>query len=302
MLRTHPSKTSEWKNLPPKVKVYVADLTLAEENDYKVLEEACKGVDNIFHLASAVYNYNNTYDELINVNVVGTENLLNAYESSNKGMAKPMHIIYSSSVSVYGYKRTSEVLDENSELKPASPYSESKMMAEQVIKSFADANPLIKYTLLRFGTFYGSGYKSSFFKMFSLIEQGKAVYIGGGVNHITLIHEDDAVEALLLSDSSPKSLNKAYNITDGHDYTVKQLFEFAARSMGVSPPKRSVPHIVAKFTSRISNITYDELEFISSDRNISINKARSELGFEPVKKMEIEGKALVTEYINSKKH
>jgi nucleoside-diphosphate-sugar epimerase len=296
LLRTHPSKTNEWMTLPAKVKVYVADLTLKNESDPKVLEDACSGVDNIFHIASAVYNYKNTYDDLININVIGTENLLNAYESSNKNSTKPVHLIYASSVSVYGYKRSNEILMESSELKPASPYSESKMMAEQVIKSFADANSRIRYTILRFGTFYGPGYKDSYFKMFKLIEQGRAIYISGGTNYVSLIYEDDAINAILLAASIRNPKNEVYNITDGQFHTIKELFELAAKGLGVQPPKRSIPHVVAKITSKIANINYDELEFVASDRKIDISKARKELGFKPQHVIEKDGLILVEEY------
>ncbi|MCL4372177.1 NAD(P)-dependent oxidoreductase [Candidatus Marsarchaeota archaeon] len=301
LIRTHPSKSSEWKALPPKVKVYAADLTGNNENDLKTLAEACAGVDNIFHIASAVYNYKNTYDELINTNVVGTENLLNAYESANKGSRKQLHIIYASSMSVYGQSRGEEQLTESSKTSPASPYAESKLMAEQVIKSFADANPSIKYTILRFGTFYGENYNASFFKIFKLIEEEKAIYIRGGTNHITLIHQADAVNAMLMCASNPVSFNKTYNITDGKAYTIKELFEFAAKQLKVNPPKRSIPHILAKLTSKIANINYDELEFLSSNRRVSIAKAQKELGFNPSKSMASEGKMLIDLYLLSKK-
>ncbi|MCL5102360.1 MAG: NAD(P)-dependent oxidoreductase [Candidatus Marsarchaeota archaeon] len=299
VLRTHPSRTDEWMALPPRVKVYVADLTLKNESDSKVLEEACKGVDIIFHIASAVYNYKNTYDELININVIGTENLLNAYESSNKDSKKPMHLIYASTVSVYGYKRPKEKLTESSELKPASPYSESKMMAEQVIKSFADSNPMINYTVLRFGTFYGPGYKESYFKMFSLIEKGRAIYISGGENSVSMVEEDDVIQSLMLAAMHPHPKNSIYNITDGEPHTIKSLFELVAKELGVSAPKRSIPHVVAKLTSKIANINYDELEFVASDRLIDISKARKELGFNPTHKIEKDGLLLIEEYKKS---
>ena len=300
ILRVHPSKSNEWMALPSKVKVYVADLTLKNENDSKILEEACTGVDNIFHIAAAVYNYKNTYDDLININVIGTENLLNAYEAANKDLKKPVHIIYASSITVYGYKRPNELLSENSAMNPSSPYSESKMMAEQVIKSFADANRLMKYTILRFGTFYGPDYKDSYFKIFKLIEQGRAIYVSGGVNHVELIHEDDAADSMVLAMMSKSKENEIYNITEGETYTIKWLFELVAKALGVQSPKRSIPHAIAKLTSKIANINYDELEFMASDRKIDISKARSKLGYEPKHNIRKDGLMLLEEYKKSK--
>ncbi len=293
LLRHSPVDSSEWMSLPPSVKLYIADLTSNAEEDQRVLEEACEDVDNIFHMAGASYNFQYTYDELINTNVVGTDNLMSACQAVNRHNTKMTHFIYTSSVTVYGYKRTGEVLDEDAELKPASHYSESKEMAERVVKSFSETDPKIRYTILRLGTLYGDHYKNSFFKIFGLIKEGKALYVGDGSNHLTLIHEKDAARLMLLAAQSQKSLNNVYNATDGVAYTVKWLFEFVAKQLKVSPPTRSVSHTLAKIMRPVVNIKSDELEFLASDRTVSIERARKDLGYAPKERMEKAGAELL---------
>lgn len=300
ILQTHPSVSNEWKTLPPKVEIYVADLTLANDADQQNLEKACDGVDNIFHLAGAVYNYKYTSEQLLNTNAFGTENLMNACTNANKKSKHKVHVIFASSSTVYGYRRPNEILTEESQLKPGSRYSESKVIAEQILQSFADANSNVDYTILRMSTFYGEDYKSSFNKVFKLIESGKAMYIGNGNNHISFIHESEAAESMILACQSQQSLNKIYNICDGIPYTVKELFTAVAKSLGVSPPSRGIPSALARITRKIIDINYDEYEFVASDRIISIDRAKKELDFNPKTSIYKEGMQLLEEYKRGK--
>ncbi|MGC8622666.1 MAG: NAD-dependent epimerase/dehydratase family protein [Candidatus Micrarchaeia archaeon] len=297
LVRTDPSSSEEWKHLPPGAKPYIADLTLKQPSDEGNMEKALAGVDNIFHLASAVYNYKHTYDEFIEINVVGTENLINAALLANGD--KAMHIICAGSVSVYGYRRPNEVLTEESETRPESNYSKSKVMQEEVIRAYSDAHPNIKHTILRFSTLYGPGYEESFFKIFSLLEQGKLRYVGGGNNHISLIHINDAADSMLAVSKNPKSANQIYNVTDGQSHTVRSLYEFAAKMLNVEPPKKSISRTMAKIGSRIAGLKYDEYEFVTSERIISINKIINEIGFRPKISIEAGGAELVGEFLRS---
>jgi len=287
----------EWRSLPVGTIPYVADIAQQNSSDQKVLDAACTSVNNLFHLAAATYNYNNPYDKLVNVNVVGTENILNAYKRANTGLDTHMHFLFASTVSVYGYGRPNEVLREESALKPQSPYAESKEMAEKVILSFSEAYHKIPYTIFRLGNMYGPDYKTSFFKVFKLIEEKKMVYIGGsGTNHLTFVHEEDAADAMLEAASNPKCFNKIYNLTDGVPYTVKELYNIVAKKLNVQPPRRSIPKFVGKVVRRIVQMNFDEFEFIASDRHIDISELSKDVGFKPKRSINVEGVRLIEEF------
>ncbi len=296
IIRDHPSQNSEWKSLPPNVKPYRVNLAANGEAERDELMLACKGVDNLFHLAGASYNHKFTYNMLININVIATENVLNAYVKANKG--KRLNFIYAGSATVYGYRRGDELLTEDSELKPASKYSMSKVLAEQVIRSFASVNKNLRYTIMRFGVFYGEEYRDSFFKIFKIIREGRMVYIGDGNNYLTLIHVDDAVRSLVMSINDKES--NIYNVVEPQR-TVRELVEMAAREICVSPPKRSMPYIVGKITRGIMNINVDEFDFIASNRVVSTNKIKENLGFVPQNSIIDYGKSMVDEFISTQR-
>lgn len=298
IVKEHPTVGSDWRTLPSGCIPYIADITLKNPSDRETLMSACEGADNIFHLAAATYNYRFKYSEMVDINVIGTENLIRAFIDANPGDA-PVHFIFTSSVTVYGYQRYEEELTEESETKPASGYSETKLMAEKVIESFASSDNRIKYTILRLGTIYGEGYEHEFFKIFKLIKERNARYIGKATNHLTLVCVKDSTRALLLACDNPKSVNKIYNVTDGVPYTQKELFEKAAKFIGAEPPSGSVHPLIAKIAARTEGLNYDEMEFLISDRIISIDKAKKELGFIPQGSIDVEGKELVKEFIKN---
>jgi UDP-glucose 4-epimerase len=304
IVKDNPKEGEDWKTLPAGCVPYIADLTLKEKADKDVLMVACNRADNIFHFAAATYNYKFKYSQMVDINVIGTENLIRAYLDANPDKESIVHLIYTSSVTVYGYQRQEEQLTEESDTKPASGYSETKLMAEKVIESFASADKRITYTILRLGTIYGQGYEHEFFKIFRLLRDRNVRYIGKATNHLTLVAVDDAVDALMLASSNSKSMNKIYNITDGVPYTQKDLFNKAAQFLNTEPPSRGVHPLIARIGAKINGLNYDEFEFLISDRIVSIDRAKKELGFKPSCSIDVEGREMAKNFtrIHNKQH
>ncbi len=298
ILKDNPKANAEWHMLPVGVVPYVADISLKDPKQEEALKQACAGVTKIFHIAGAAYSYLNTYDQLIDINVIGTENVIKAWLDSNPEPAKG-HFIFTSSVSVYGHDRPKEVLTEASPIKPEGPNSMSKYMATHVIESWCAANPRLNYSVARLGTFYGEGYESRFFDMFKLILEGKMRYRGKGTNHITLVHVDDAVDALLeIYNNGVKSANKVYNITDGVAHTQKEFLDDFVKFLNAKPIRNSEHPIFAKLLAGRSTVKFDEFEFLNSDRVVSIDLAKKELGFKPSRSIDKEGKLLAEQFLS----
>lgn len=111
-----------------------------------------EGAGAVVHLA-AITNAANSFDNQAQVEAVnfdGTERVARACIESGSGL------VSLSTTSVYG--TSSAVVDEScaeSELKPQSPYAESKLKAEKLCAELA-ATAGLKYIALRFGTIYGT--------------------------------------------------------------------------------------------------------------------------------------------------
>jgi dihydroflavonol-4-reductase len=96
-------------HMPSGVVPYVGDIT-----NKKLLADAFKGVDVVYHLAAIVSEYKANTKELMRVNVQGTTNVLDACRANGVG-----HLVFASTVDVYGSNRK-ELLTEESKLKPTT--------------------------------------------------------------------------------------------------------------------------------------------------------------------------------------
>jgi UDP-glucose 4-epimerase len=298
-VRRQSSEGDFWHRVAAGTIPYIADLTLKSPGDERLIEDACRGVDVIFHLAGLTYEHQTSLDTFLNVNVIGTENLLNACLKANGD--KPVHFIYISSVRVYGRVRRGEVLTEESQPKPLGPYGRSKLMAEQVIKACTEScvPKSINYTIFRLTQMYGHGYeKPYFFKVFRMLKERRMKYIGDGSNHLALVHVDDVVDVLVSSILNPSAYSNTYNVTDGSSYTVRELFEKACKAMDVPPPDKSVNPMVARAIVKATNANKDEFDFLTSDRIISISKAKKELGFSPKRSIDKEGIEMARDFLS----
>lgn len=299
IVRNRPDSGPERLKLLAGVKPYVADMGRSDNETFEMMERACKGVTRIFHMASVPQTGRMTVDMYRNVNVVGTELLLRAHISANKGTGIKMRMVYSSSTSVYGYDRKGETLTEDSRTMPKNPYGESKFMTEEVIKAFAAVNSSITYTILRIAVMYGKGYSYGFNRMFRLIKEGRMRIIGGGGNHLSMVSEYDVADAAILASLSPKAANKVYNVGDGNAYTQKELIQKAAKLLGAGMPMKGVSPLLAKIAAKAKGVDRSQMQFLLSDRIMSIDRIKKDLGFVPKRSIDTEGAAMVEEFMNS---
>jgi len=270
--------------MPAGVIPYVGDL-----GDKKLMGEACHGVDTVFHLAAIVSQYKSTAKKLMEVNVKGTANMLDACRQN-----AVEHLVFTSSIDVYGRTR-SEALEETSELRPSDKYGYSKMLAEQEIVQYGDK---IDYTILRMAAIYGPGFEQSYFKLFKALKDGKAYIIGDGKNHLAIVHIEDVVSALILAAENKKSSKNIYNLGDGVKYTQSELINIAADMLKVSRPARHISPMVVNLVAKSRGLDSDELRFLMSDRVVNIGKIRKELGFKPSMEIHDAGMDMVGDFLS----
>ncbi|MGA3020714.1 MAG: NAD(P)-dependent oxidoreductase [Candidatus Micrarchaeales archaeon] len=272
----------EINSLTPGVIPFIGTL-----NDVHVLDDACRGADIVLHLAAALGETKAMTGELVRVNVEGTHRLL---ESCKKNDVK--QILFTSTVDVYGRKRKG-TLNEESSLIPTDKYGYSKMLAEHEIMRSG-----VPYTIFRIATIYGPGFEHSFFKMFRVIHEGRTAIIGSGQNHLTMVHVDDVINAIMLAVENPEiSIGKIYNVADNTPFTQEELIDLAAKMMNVNKPKKHVSEFLVRMIARQRNLDSDELRFITSDRMIDTSKIEKELKFRTKVEIKDGGKEMVDAFL-----
>ncbi|MBU2965839.1 NAD(P)-dependent oxidoreductase [Amphritea sp. 2_MG-2023] len=133
--------------------VVIADLVAGESGveyieanvmDLPQLRKAFEGADAVVHLAALDYDWNCAPEKYIDVNVRGTWHVLQAASEANV-----QKVVLCSSVSACGlsemrpnWKPTHLPIDETHENKPVEAYSVSKIVMEQMAKSFVDGTDM----------------------------------------------------------------------------------------------------------------------------------------------------------------
>jgi nucleoside-diphosphate-sugar epimerase len=130
------------------------------------------------------------------------------------------------------------------------------------------------------------------------VDKGRFSWIGGGGHKTSTTHVANVVEGLVLAATRGKPGN-AYFVTDGDPVVFRDFITELMATAGVEMPDRSVPVAVAKPLAGISEGIWSALRLTSAppltrlavwlsatECTIDISKARSELGYEPVKTIE----------------
>lgn len=187
------------------------------------LVKAIKNTDVIISLAAIVGDPASNLDEdqTISTNYHATKllvDLCNYY--------KVKQLIFASSCSVYG--SSSNILNENSSLKPQSLYAKTRMMSEIVIKK--EASKSLKWTILRFATVFGWSKRMRFdLVMNFLTAQAK----NSGIITLTnpeawrpLIHVEDIARFVtnIIIYNRKKAQNQVFNVGgDSLNIQIKDL-------------------------------------------------------------------------------
>ena len=200
-------------------KVIEGDITKLDD-----ILNAIKDNEIVIHLAAKISVSESISNPLqtYRVNVEGTKNILTACEKNNV-----KKLIAASSAAVYGEGNPNVKLTEEAELKPISPYGQSKVKMESVIKEFESKHD-INCIMLRFFNIYGLGQTSEYAgvitKFLERIEHGKSLEIfGDGLQTRDFVAIDDIISSI--NDGILNGKSGTYNIGNGKSTTIKDLAE-----------------------------------------------------------------------------
>jgi UDP-glucose 4-epimerase len=221
-----------------------ARLVRADVRDREALENACLGVEAVFHLAAqvSVPASMERPEETVDVNTSGTLALIAAARR-----AGARAIVLSSSASIYGDdprlpKRESMSPD------PRSPYAVSKLDGEHYLRIFAAAAGM-RAVALRYFNVYGprqdpgSQYAAAVPAFISRALSGEpiTIYGDGGQTRDFVFVEDVARANMIAAGALPGSRRRepgfdVYNVGSGRSITILALARLIVRQAGSSSP------------------------------------------------------------------
>lgn len=251
--------------------------------DGDALTRAVNGVKIVFHLAAKLHERNpnsQIYADFQRVNVQATRRLATAAKMAGVG-----RMIYFSTINVYGPGDLQTICDENSPIKPASIYAETKAEAENVVLF---EMPTV---VLRLAAVYGPRMRGNYGRLLAALKKGYFVMVGNGRNRRTLVYIDDACEAAVLAAGDAAAVGRVYNVTDGAIHSFQEIVNAICSALGRSYPKIRIPsypvrQLAGVFEnafkcfgkkSPIGRFTIDKL---LEDMAVSGDRLKKELGYQ----------------------
>lgn len=227
LVRNAELRDLSWRDL---VEVVDGDLL-----DVVVLEEALRGIQTVIHSAAVVSFDRRDRDRLMQINVEGTANIVNACLES--GVERLIHV---SSVAAIGKPKEGEVATEKTPWQPGqtvSAYALSKRKAElEVYRGIAEG---LTAEIINPGLMIGpkGDWSQSSLRLFTTAAKGLRFYQKGTT---ALVGAQDVARFVHLLLARPAQTGERYLLVADTWEGKHMLTEFA-RSVGQRPPSIGIP-------------------------------------------------------------
>ena len=190
--------------------------------DSEHMLESLTDFDICIHLAAQIDVSNSIKDQNYNnlVNISGTKNVLDACVKHN------VDVIAASTAAVY--EDSNEILSETSSLKPSSPYGESKLAMEQLLRDFSKSCGINCINLRMFNV-YGKGQNTNYAGVITrflenIKKEDDLTIFGDGESTRDFVSVHDVVDCIILSMKKIKGKHgQSYNVASGTSTKIKDL-------------------------------------------------------------------------------
>jgi len=258
--------------------------------DTGALERGASGAHYIFHLAARVGDYG-PVKEFSRINVTGTEKLLDAAEKTGN-----VRLIYVSTNAVVGVKRKNITTEETPYADTGGPYGITKGLAERAILG-RHGNNGFQAVVVRPPLVYGPGSPNWVLRPLDLMKAGKMILVNRGSGRCWHLYVENLIDALMLAAKSEKASGEIFIVSDGEDTSWKRYFSLLAESAGLPPAQKNLStglanvlawsmYLMNKLTGMKPKLTPLGVGILTSEKGVSIDKARSVLGYGPVVNLE----------------
>lgn len=266
-----------------------AERIVANVLNREAMYAATRGARIVFHCAAALPGA--SIDELCNVNVTGTRNVVDGCVRNRVD-----RLIYVSTDSVYGDASHSGITEEA----PLVPdyfleglYPRTKLEGEAVaMASHRDGR--LAVAVVRPCLMYGPGRCPGNDILRRWANRRAHLLLDGGRAKMSLLHVEDAVAALVAAGRRQQAIGKSYNLSDGSAYARVDILAALTRLTGRRARLVQLPsqrlygglrlvHPIARLISDSLDRAFDphRIAFAARDHVISPAKAIRELGFQP---------------------
>jgi len=250
--------------------------------DVEALRVAMNRVDVVYHLA-AVADVKDVFEDPCYAEAINVRGTINVLEAARR--AKVRRVIYGSTTWVYS-EAPGEEVDESTPLRaPSHLYTATKLTAEYYCQSYTNLYGL-ETTILRYGIPYGprarDGAVVPIFVKRAL--QGEPLTIAGdGSQYRKFVYVEDLAEGNVLA-LKPIAAKKTYNLDGQERVTILQIAE-----------------TIRKILGDVKIVSVEPRPGDFSGKEVSSQRAREELGWEPTTRFEEGVRCYIDWYLQREK-
>ena len=249
------------------------------------IPELDKHYDIVLHACGKAHVVPRTPEEekaFFDVNYEGTRNLCAALEK----VGVPKALVFISTVAVYGCE-SGELISEDHPLNGDTPYAKSKIMAEEFLTTWCKEHGVV-LGLLRPSLLAGKNAPGNLGAMVNGIKKGFYLNIAGGKVCKSVLMAEDIARLLPLVAVK----GGVYNVCDTNQPTFGEISASVAKQLGKRKPI-SIPYWMAWCMAKVGDllgpkapINSYKLEKMTQSLTFSNDKAREDLGWEPLDVLE----------------
>jgi NADH dehydrogenase len=241
-----------------------AEVVEGDVADATSIAGVCEGVDTIFHLAAIIISHDESRFRSINRD--GT-----AHVVAQARAAGVRHVVYVSSASVTYPRRT--------------PYAESKLQAEALVKAAGPAWTIVRPTLV-----YDAGGGQELLMYLAYLKRFPVVpFIGRGTAKKRPVWAEDVVEGVARIAGNPRAIGKTYNLSGGESITMRDFSRLLLEHEGVTKRFVPLPVFACRLGARVLGlfmqkppVTQAAISGIVNDADLDPSLAMAELGYRPL--------------------
>jgi NAD dependent epimerase/dehydratase len=209
------------------------DVRLGDIRDARFVEESCRDVEVVFHLAALVaipYSYR-AAESFVDTNIRGTLNVLEAVRRH-----ACVRVVQTSTSEVYGTPDTLPITEAHP-LKGQSPYSATKIAADKLCEAYHASFGVPVVTLRPFNT-YGPRQSARAVIptiLSQLLAGEREIHLGNLKPKRDLTYVSDTVSGFLAAGLAPGIEGKTIQLGTGRTYSVEDVLRTAARVCNLEP-------------------------------------------------------------------
>jgi nucleoside-diphosphate-sugar epimerase len=258
------------------------EVVLASVTERDNVFETLKGIDVVYHLAAAQHEANIPDQVFRDVNVTGTQNVLEGCIQ-----AGVRRLVHGSTIGVYGSGMDGEI-SENSTVNPDNIYGRTKLEGEKLVLSYKDKLPSV---IIRISETYGPGDRR-LLKLFKTIQKNFFFVIGNGRNKHHLLYVDDLINSFFLAAESEEALGEVFVVAGKEVVTTDEMCTVIANTVGATPPRLHAPFLPFLITAVLMEKTLRpmgiqpplhrrRMDFFKKNLYFTQEKTNQKLGYKP---------------------